>query len=495
MPPMAPMPPGPPPPPPPPGRREGGGAPAFVNLSGGPPPPPNIRPGPPPPPPGFQPQPQQQRPQVNNTRIVDITPRKPLDEDACRKRLTNYEAHTIRKIAPRDLKEKATWAKSEITREPLSQEDISKAVKRLNESRRSVKDKKDALMPFQQGQVNRLLDELMTREHDQNFEWSLSQLDSKTFINKKGQKETSTITVYVKRAPLKDLNPIGLFNAIERNKQQRMEQLNRPPPPQPAGERLDDPIVRIEKGGFKDFGKGPKLNRPKKKYHDHDRSSISSDYSDSDSESESEYTSDGHTTISTHSDRHPRKYSHKGRSQSRRREHRKKYYVDERMLSPEPIHRNSLPYGAVPRYVPEVQARVIPTAVPAFDAVAAAYQAGKIDADAERFGVDRYPRRSIVEPQAIVSYGRPERVERIYPEPRYEYVDEREEDYLRREDRLRREERRAREAEEYMDRRARDSRLEPEIIYTSPNPFAPLPTRIPRHYSYTPSHSTRDGYR
>jgi hypothetical protein len=172
--------------------------------------------------------------------------RKPLDEDACRKRLTLYEAHTIRKFVPRDLKEKATWAKSEITREPLSQEDISKAVKRLNESKQSVKDKKHALKPFQQGQVNRLLEELMTREHDQNFEWSLSQLDSETFINKKGQKETSTITVYVKRAPLKDLNPIGLFNAIERgierNKYQRMEQLNKPPSlREPAKERLNDP--------------------------------------------------------------------------------------------------------------------------------------------------------------------------------------------------------------------------------------------------------------
>ena len=439
---------------------------------------------------------------------MDITPRKALDEDACRKRLTNYEAYTIRKTVPRDSKEKPTWAKSEITKEPLSQDDILKAIKRMNESKRSVQDKKGALMNFQQGQVNRLVDELMSGDNDPNFEWSLAQLDQKFSTNKKGQKETSTISVYVKRAPLKDLNVIGLFNAIERNKAARMEQMNRPPPrPEPVRDPSQHPIINVgEMGGkMKGVGRGPKLNRPKK-YHDH--SSASSDYSSSDSESDSEYTSDGHTTISTHSDRHSRKYSHKGRSQSRRREHRKKYYVDERILSPEPpLHRHSFPYGAVPRYVPEVPPpRGIPTAVPQYDPVAAAYQAGKVDADAERFGLDRYPRRSIAEPGAIVSYARPtERVERIYSEPaprfveevRYvdrgedlrdvRYFDEREDEYIRRE------ERRRRDAEDYMDRRSVESRLEPKIIYTNPNPFAPM--RSPRHYSFTSSHSTRDDYR
>jgi hypothetical protein len=419
-----------------------------------------------------------------------------MDEDACRKRLTNYEAHTIRKIVPRDAKEKATWAKAEITREPLSQEDISKTVKRLNESKRTVQDKKAALMRFQQGQVNRLMDEMASGEHDPNFEWSLAQLDSKTFTNKKGQKETSTITVYLKRAPLKDVNPIGVFNAIERNKEARLEQMNRPPPrPEPV-ERLppDHHPGIVNVGKQKQKEKGGKLNRPKKY---HDQSSTSSDYSSSDEDSSSEYSSDGHTTISTHSDRRSRRYSHKGRSHSRPREHRRKYYIDERVLSPEPLsrHRDSLSYVAQPRYVPVPEVpQVVPT-VP-YDPVALAYQKGKIDADAERFEFDRYHRRSVPEPAAIVSYGRPERlerVERIYSEPRYmddvRYVDDRDEDYYRREDQIRRVERRRREAEDYMDRRASDSRLEPKIIYT--NPFAP---RSPRHYSFTPSHSTRDSF-
>jgi hypothetical protein len=51
---------------------------------------------------------------------------------------------------------------------------------------------------------------------------------------------------------------------------------------------------------------------------------------DRDVDSGSEYSSEGNTTISTHSGRHSRecKYSHKNRSQSRRREHSKKYHAD-----------------------------------------------------------------------------------------------------------------------------------------------------------------------
>lgn len=482
---------GPPPPPPPP-----------PNIRGPPPgpPPPNVRPPPPPGPPIQLPM----RQQINSTRVVDITPRKPLDEDACKKRLTSYQAHTIRKIVPRDSKEKSTWAKSEITKEPLSQEDILKAVKRLNESKRSVQDKKAALMPFQQGQVNSLLDELMTSDPDPNFEWSLAQIDRKEITNRKGQRETTTITVYVKRAPLKDLNPIGLFNAIERNKQQRLEQMNRPPPrPEPpqggggGGGNGPAPAV-INVGKVKNDHKfKSNLPRPKKKYHS-DESSDSSEYS-SDSDSGSEYSSEGNTTISTQSGRHSRKYSRKGRSQSRRREHRKKYYVDG-VFSPDPIrHRESIPYGAAqPRYVPEVPLRAFPT-VPAFDPVAAAYQAGKIDADAERFGLDRYPRAaSVSEPRAIVTYGRPierERYEPRFSDPRWmdevreaRYFDDlRDEEILRREDQIRREERRRREAaEDYIERRASDSPIRGDRLFS--NPFTP--TSPPRGVRYAPSYSS-----
>src|SRR4051794_13769968 len=99
-----------------------------------PPPPPATRgggpgPGPPPPPPGFRPGPPgpggpQQLPLRNSTRFVDVTPRIPPSEDECKKKLTTYEAHTIRKIPPLDpKKEKSTWARSEITKESLTPEE------------------------------------------------------------------------------------------------------------------------------------------------------------------------------------------------------------------------------------------------------------------------------------------------------------------------------------------------------------------------------------
>jgi hypothetical protein len=133
-------------------------------------------------------------------------------------------------VIPRDSKEKATWAKAEITRESLSQEDILKNIQRLHkESKRTVLDKKSALMPFQRGQVARLLDECFTIEMDPNFQWSLAQLHQKEITNSKGHKETTAIIVYLKRSPLKDLNPIGLFNAIERNRRAGIEWERRTP--------------------------------------------------------------------------------------------------------------------------------------------------------------------------------------------------------------------------------------------------------------------------
>ena len=398
------------------------------------------------------------RTQINATRVIDITPPKSLEEDACMKSLTLYEAHIIRKIVPRDPKEKATWAKAEVTKDPLSQEDIIKAVKRLNEGKRSVEDKKAALMPNQKGQVNRLLDELESSEPDRNFEWSIVQIDQKEFTNKKGHRETSSITVYLKRAPLKYLNPVRLFKAIERNKQQRLEQMNRPPPPEPQqGGGLSSNAGVTNLGKLRPC-KPYKLRRPKKKYHD--TSSVSSGLSSgTDSGSESGGSA-GNTTISTHSARHSRRHSRRGRAQSLPRENRKKYYIDDRVLSPEPLRRQDPIRPEEARYVPEVPLRAIPV-VPAFDPVAAAYQAGKINVDTERLGLDRYPRPPpTLEPRAIVSYGRTTEHECYMPrvqtrpaEPRYvdgvRYMDD-----LLEEEQIRREEwRRREEAEEYMERR------------------------------------------
>jgi len=108
--------------------------------------------------------------------------------------------------------------------------------------------------------------------------------------------------------------------------------------------------------------------------------------------------------------------------------------------------------------VPDVP-RLVPAA-PVFDPVAAAYQAGKDDRDAETFGtadriverpVQRIIERVIEQPRPVpvISYGRPEP---RYAEPRFDdrYVDDlrREDDFLRR-----------RDAEEYIEGRL-DGRAE-----------------------------------
>lgn len=227
----------------------------FQRLPHGPPPPPslghprsaNTALGPlplplyvcPPLPPRAQPFTLSTRQQINSTRIIDITPRKFLDEDACRKRLTSYEAYTLQKTSPNDSKERPTWARSEMIKETLSQQDILKAVKRLNESKCSVQDKKATLTLSQQGKVSCLLDELLTTDPDANFEWSLAQIDRAGLTDKRGQKETTTVTVYVKRAPQVHLNPSVLYKVFEERKQEKLKHMNTPPPRPDPPQRKD----------------------------------------------------------------------------------------------------------------------------------------------------------------------------------------------------------------------------------------------------------------
>jgi hypothetical protein len=156
-----------------------------------------------------------------------------MDEAACLRQLTTYTVFTIQKAPPRDPEtEKATWARAEVNEERLEQVDIVKQIKKLNETRsRTVTDKKAALAPFQQGQINNLLDEQAEQEVDRNFEWSLAQLETVTRLvsGGKGQYETVRMTVYLRRAPLKHLNPVILLQAIERNQAESLRP-RRPPP-------------------------------------------------------------------------------------------------------------------------------------------------------------------------------------------------------------------------------------------------------------------------
>ncbi|KAH7317759.1 hypothetical protein BKA65DRAFT_107761 [Rhexocercosporidium sp. MPI-PUGE-AT-0058] len=163
----------------------------------------------------------QMRKQVNSIRMVDITPAPTVDEATCKKKLTTYQAYTIRKIIPVQIGEKATWARSEVMKEPLSQETIIESLRRLSNNVqmvRSVKEKLVALAPFQHGQVTRLVDELLNDEEDPSYGWTIEQLDRKEAHIGHGKYETKTITVYAKRAPREGSNVIALYHAWEKSK-------------------------------------------------------------------------------------------------------------------------------------------------------------------------------------------------------------------------------------------------------------------------------------
>jgi hypothetical protein len=329
------------------------------------PPPPGFRPpGPPGPAPQGMPMPILQ--QINLTKISDILPREVLDEGFCKEKLTTYRAYTLRKAAVKDpKKDKPTWGRAEIIEERLAQDEIAKQIKKLNEGRRSLTDKKADLMPHQQGQINKLMDELLTEEFDHNFEWSLAQLDREERGLTKGRKETTTITVFFKRAPWKNRNPVILFQNIERNKQvaERARQ-------EAAKSQAPPPVRRRQqRASFETLPKKPsetpgplKLSGERDDEKGYDKRTASSS-------SESEIT----------------ELVRKGKGKQRD----KQYYND-----------SDAPSGYDSESTGNLGSESVSTAtkagksdagrlIPAFDPVAAAYQAGMIDAKTERFGLER----------------------------------------------------------------------------------------------------------
>ena len=253
-----------------------------------PPPPPNVRP---PPPPGQQQFQLPIRQPVSSTRYVDLTRVAPLDEDTCKKKLTSYQATSIRKISPRDPKKDITsWEKTEHTKEALSQEEIAKQIKKLNEGP-SVAEKKQKLRFYMQSQVNQVLDQLKEVDQDPNFEWSLAQIDQKfqpVIQKKEKKKETTVLTVYAKRTPRREVNVIALYQTIEAWKAEKAAQMTRPLQPLPQ-----EPMRANGIGILK-----PPKNRKDKRYHE-DSSSYSSYTSETDSDLG--YSSSENTTISSRS--------------------------------------------------------------------------------------------------------------------------------------------------------------------------------------------------
>jgi hypothetical protein len=403
--------------------------------------------------------------------IQDITPPKIMDESACFKKLTTYHAHTIRKCLPHDPKKegRGTWARSEITEERWAQEDIIKQIKKLSERGRSVADKKKALMPHQQGQITTLIDNLASTEPNGVFEWSLVQLDSVTkpiSVLKGGKKreayETVSMIAFVKRSPRKDVNPAILFQNIEKAKADAMR-----PPQQPQGQPAGpEPPIQIFKvdGGDKDKAPKGRSKSREKKHNERDDSS-SGDSFDSDTDSRSSFTGSSEsmdTSISSNS--HGRRKHNNSkppfRSHSRSREHQKTYFLEQRAHSPE-LHYD--PHGGSPRpyVVPDVPPRLIPTALPVSESLAAAYHAGRADAEAEKYvSADRFMPRPVepavierVRPVPVISYG--PTMDHRYSVPN-NYADDRYFDDPPREDILRRREHMFRRRDDMFRPRERD---------------------------------------
>jgi hypothetical protein len=143
----------------------------------------------------------------------------PPTADAVNERLTHYSVYTIRKVAPQDPREKATWARAEITEDRLYQDNITQQIQKLNDSDvehgRTLQSKKAALFPFQKGQVQCLLDDLSSAELDVNFEWTLVQIDRKERDIGNGMRETETMTVFVKRSIVQDVDPAAVYEALQ----------------------------------------------------------------------------------------------------------------------------------------------------------------------------------------------------------------------------------------------------------------------------------------
>jgi hypothetical protein len=396
-----------------------------------PPPPPGIRPpGAPgqgqPFPPGQQ-FPFRPAPPITSTQYVDLTPKPQLNEDTCKKKLTSYQAISIRKAGAVDSKkDKPTWAKTEHTREAISQEEIAKQIKKLNEGE-SVTAKKQKLRHFQQSQVNSVLDNLKNAEQNGDFEWSLAQIDQKFQpVTEKGKKkkETTVITVYAKRAVRSDLNAFQVYTFQERMKHERM-MAARPP------QQMAEPIT------VNNVAQPIQIRNGRGRRRHDDSSSYTESNSDSDSGS---YSSSDNTSISSR----PRsKHYHRGRrgrSHSRRREHnRRGSYITDAPRSP------VLPLHHIPYAVPEP-----PRAIATTEEVAAAYRRGRIDSDAEHLGaIDTLVRR-----RPLIYNG--------IADPRY--AEDRYTDELRPVD------------EDRMRRREMDlNRVYDRTRIIQPHPFAPAP--------------------
>ncbi|OBT42721.1 hypothetical protein VE00_07248 [Pseudogymnoascus sp. WSF 3629] len=198
-----------------------------------------------------------------STRIRDIRPEKTESASFCKKQLTTYEVFTIlpsndddgkdskgskgkkdSKDKKKDnwsgwggkdgkdkddskSKKRERWAKVTINQESYPTEQIINMIQKLDASKLSIAEKKAKLFPNQSTQVTNILDDKIKNERESNsFEWVLVQLHREESTNSKtGKKETTSMTIYLKRAPLPHLDVMQMYR--ERQERVRMQAFQR----------------------------------------------------------------------------------------------------------------------------------------------------------------------------------------------------------------------------------------------------------------------------
>ncbi|KAH6691118.1 hypothetical protein BKA61DRAFT_283800, partial [Leptodontidium sp. MPI-SDFR-AT-0119] len=362
------------------------------------------------------------RPLQQSVRIQDISPPKIMNEEMCLKRLTTYSMYTIYRASTGEIfDDLSTWARAEVIEEQLSQLDIVTQIDKLHQASLPVLEKKAALSRDQQTQITTLLDDLASREMDQNFCWVLAQLDTKSAVvegkRKKMTFEDITILVFVRRAPIPNANPIMLYQAIERMKAARFQAPRPPQPPAPQGlghsqggrrpppppppppggppQQKPVPILQQQRGGSSK-GKTVSMSKPISsvfKKSKKQRREDSSDCYDSDSDDSSNTSSTSSTSMT----------ARPGRSRHRRgrRNESDRTKGSGRRSSRRSRDRSSSPRSNQNSKMGSVQPHPSGT-----DPITAAYYAGKEDVLAER-SANSYGSQYPSQPQSSARYNHP----------------------------------------------------------------------------------------
>ncbi|KFY07256.1 hypothetical protein V492_07306 [Pseudogymnoascus sp. VKM F-4246] len=421
-----------------------------------------------------------------STRIHDIRPEKTESESFCKKALTSYEVYTLlpnneddgkdskgskgnkdSKEKKKDIrlgwggkdskqkddskpKKRERWAKVTINQESYPTEQIIKTIQKLDAGKLSITDKKARLRPNQSSQVTHILDQkIMHEPESQFFEWVLAQLHREEATNPNtGHKETTSMTIYLKRAPLQGLDVIQLYRerqerlriqAIHRQNQQQAQIIHQQQQAQamqqqqqqqqmgggqyqqnkgvyqqqhPQQQKGNLPvknknasagvkIIQNQRPGTPGGQKSPKGGKPAGLRIDDSDDYSSGSYSDSDSDDSdfSRYDSDATPHTSTSSRSGERKYPGARRPLERSRERRRGHYrnrSEDFVIVDSPHRRRSVSYAPdVPRIDRPIAGRMSSYGQPS-----PAIASPGFDAEAFAMGVAAATRAAIVQPAA-----------------------------------------------------------------------------------------------